>query len=292
MKIKESKLFPHPVLREDNNDYESSKFETKLLSNNLTNTYLFDLSITLDNKNLIDLINADNAKIICHIECSKTKYREIKELRIGKNEFSVSAGLVEGVVFLLPLIISTENLNNYHSKDFNKDYQSNIFNIEKGGILAVGKLFPIMIESVRDKLATLPSIFSIQESADLLQKGVKVGLSKDKIEVSLPKSSFNIYEKYRKREFYSDLMNSIIILPSLMQILEELKASDEDLILGFEDKRWFRVIVKKLKEEEIDFQRGELKTQSLFNLSQKILNYLNSKSIDSIINLEKIGEDT
>ncbi len=287
MKIKESTLFPHPVLRKDNEDYKSSKFETKLSDKNLISDYLIKLDLSLDNKEMLELIKKEQAKIICHMECSKTKFRNIKELTLGENEFMIQAGEIEGAVIILPLIVANKEINNYYSKDFNKDYENNSFKVKKGDILAIGKHFQVTIKNKRDKLSSIPSIFSIVPH-NPNQKETIVILSEDKIKIYIPENSFKIYNKYRKNEWYNNIMCSIIILPSLIYTLDALKEGD---LIEYGDKRWFRRITNKLKEIGINIERGELIEKDILKLAQSILENLNSKSIDSLIKLEKTEEN-
>ncbi len=290
MKIKDSVFFPHPVLRENNNDYRSSKFETNLSHKNLVNEYLIKLTLNLDNKELLELIEKNKAKIICHMECSKTKFRDIQKLNLGENEFMIHAGDVDYIVFILPLIIANENIDNYYSKDFNKDYGNDLFKIKKGDILAIGKHFPIIIENERGKLSNIPSIFLINASTDKYNRSISVSLLNNKIEIYVPESVYKIYNKYRKNKFYNDIMCSVIILPSLVYVLDKLKEED-GIFIEYGEKRWFRVINKKLKEKGIDFEKKELNEKDTFKLAQDILEYLSSRTIDSLKELEKVEEN-
>jgi len=286
MRIKESKLFPHPVLREENQDYLTSKFDTIVNTKNLVTKYLIEIEVTLDNPELINLLKNKRAKIIAHLECSNTKFRELRDLNIGKNEILIHAGLMEGTLYLLPLIVAKENIEGYFSKDFNKEYENNSFRLEKGDILAVGRHFPIVIENIKDKLASVPSIFSIKKSLNQVPRGIEIGLTKDKIEIYLPDNVFQVYSKYKKSKFYLDIMSSVIILPALMSVLDNLKDVGENGSVEYGDKRWFLVIRRKLKEEGIDIEKGELKTEDSFRLSQQILDFINARSLESLTKLE------
>lgn len=286
MRIKESKLFPHPVLREENQDYLTSKFDTIVNTKNLVTKYLIEIDVTLDNPELINLLKNKKAKIIVHLECSNTKFREIRDLNIGKNELLINAGLMEGTLYFLPLIVAKENIEGYFSKDFNKEYENNSFRLEKGDILAIGRHFPIVIENIKDKLASVPSIFSIKKSLNQVPRGIEIGLTKDKIEIYLPDNVFQVYSKYKKSKFYLDIMSSVIILPALMSVLDNLKDVGENGSVDYGDKRWFLVIRRKLKEEGIDLEKGELKTEDSFRLSQQILDFINARSLESLTKLE------
>ncbi|MCR4323503.1 MAG: hypothetical protein NUV37_00850 [Nanoarchaeota archaeon] len=286
MRIKESKLFPHPVLREENQDYLTSKFDTIVNTKNLVTKYLIEIDVTLDNPELINLLKNKRAKIIAHLECSNTKFREIRDLNIGKNELLINAGLMEGTLYFLPLIVAKENIEGYFSKDFNKEYENNSFRLEKGDILAIGRHFPIVIENIKDKLASVPSIFSIKKSLNQVPRGIEIGLTKDKIEIYLPDNVFQVYSKYKKSKFYLDIMSSVIILPALMSVLDNLKDVGENGSVEYGDKRWFLVIRRKLKEEGIDLEKGELKTEDSFRLSQQILDFINARSLESLTKLE------
>ena len=198
----------------------------------------------------------------------------------------INARKIDRMVYILPLIVANEDIDDYYSKDFNKDYENKSFKIKKGDFLAIGKHFPIIIENERGKLSSVPSIFLIDEHKDSSKKETRVILTEEKIKILLPKNTYKIYRKYRKKQFYNDILSSIIILPSLIYTLDKLKELNGSL-MEYGEKRWFTKVVNKLKEIEIDFESQELIDKDTFILAQNILEYLNSKSIVSLINLEK-----
>ena len=80
MKVNEKRIFPYPVYREGSDDYKTVVFDAniELLYNNELATIQFIISIADDAIN--SLLENNQVGIFCHVECSKTKYREMFEL--------------------------------------------------------------------------------------------------------------------------------------------------------------------------------------------------------------------
>lgn len=283
MKISNDRLFPYPVLKEDNENFSSSKFKAEVEYRHNEIEYEFDLTITLNEDNLIDLLKKGKVSILCHLECSKTKFRNIKELKIGKNEFRINVDSLEGKLDLVVFIVTNEDLKDYHSKNFDSDYKGNHFIIEKKSILGIAEIPSVIIENKKENTSNLPSIFDVHQSP-AFDKFMKVGLNSERILIYLPIEEYKIRNAHKNSIHSRNIMNTMIVLPALIGVLNYLQ--DEEAVAMYGGKRWFSVINKKLKNCDCDIEAGDLDNADLFSLAQKLLEELFSDAMDSLNYLE------
>jgi len=285
MIISDNRLFPYPVLKEGNKNFNSAKFEANVEYKHNEIEYEFLISINLTDKNLINLAKANEVSILCHLECSKTKFRTVKELQIGENKFKINVASLDGRLELVALIVARKDFENYYSDDFDSDYEDNSFFITKGNILGVAKIQPLFIENKKENNSSLPSIFDIRSSED--ETFMKVGLNDDRIMITLPIEQFRIRNAKNNGLHSRRIMNSMIVFPSLVAVLNELSKSNS--IQEYGNLRWFAVINKKLKwlNQPIDLQNGDLENNDIFYIAQELLEELFSEAMDSISYLEE-----
>ena len=106
MKILTNRQIPHPVLWEEKDDYKtSSEFGVELSYRKSTKKEIeLKFFVKLKSEILNQLINENKAEILLHFECSDTKYRETKVLKIGENKILLDRTRIEGDLYILPLI--------------------------------------------------------------------------------------------------------------------------------------------------------------------------------------------
>ena len=80
MKVNEKRIYPYPVYRDGSDDYKSVGFETniELLYNN--EQAIIQFKILIEDNAILKLIDNNQVGVFCHVECSKTKYRQMFEL--------------------------------------------------------------------------------------------------------------------------------------------------------------------------------------------------------------------
>lgn len=76
MEIK-NRLFPYPVLCDNNDDYIESKFDVTVTKEEKLNDIILHFDIELDNTELLSLIREGKAEYVMHIECPYTSYRKV-----------------------------------------------------------------------------------------------------------------------------------------------------------------------------------------------------------------------
>ncbi len=268
----QNKLFAYPVLSYDTDDYVGVNFtleSTKILEKRKRISklkYLFavdDLYIRL-------LIDNKQAKGVLKIYCPTTKYREMIDLEYGENEIILNNENVNNRVELESYIILMEDINNFYSLNFNNDYSNDSFNLEKGSIIAMGKYENLFIEKDIYEFTKVSSIIKVRKASEN-QKELSIDYSDQNIYVYLPENDFITYSQYAKHCL--DVVNSMVIFPALVYVLEAL-AKDEELLSQYEYNRWFRVINKKVKEiYNMDLTSTFIINADSIIIAQKILEF-------------------
>lgn len=282
MQIKGSRAFPYPLLSKMYEDYLSSTFKIEMNYLKSRNEINLQLKVLLENMNLEMLIKDKKAIILCHVECPKTKYRTVKELNLGKNKISFASNLLDGYLEIVPVIVANTKIDNFYSKDFNKDYERISFEIEKGSILAIGEQLKIPIKKELGTLSKIPSIFQIEKNIN--KPEMEVEMHGEKLVVKLPEEEYNNYGLLKGSESYNNILISMIIFPALIFVLSELENFHG--LEMYEDRRWYRVLNKKLREEGFDLKSDSLGLVSILKIAQKILDLPLFRATESLKNLE------
>ena len=135
------RLFPYPILNNEKiySQYKNSVFSLQYdeeVSEDKQYYLLNNLHCELDNQMLIDLINADRAKIVCVIECPSTMYRMSHVLPLCPINMQIPLTDLNNKVNISAFVVAKEDIENYRSDDFSDIYEDISFSIEKHDILA------------------------------------------------------------------------------------------------------------------------------------------------------------
>lgn len=262
--------FTYPILYKYNDDYIDVLFNGgstgELCQTGKKATIKTYVELTDDN--LRELIKQNRANIIVKIYCRSTKYRKIFYIKSGMDEITLNNRDINKNVDMQTLIIATDNIKNYYSVNFNDDYKGMTFSIEKGSVLAIGKTENIYIEKDVDELTNVNSIVRIKDSGK--NSGpMFVEYDEDFIKINLNSKEYQIYSRYSKYDL--SIINSMVVIPGLMFVLDQLGMDESDDYLT---KKWYRVISKRIsraigKEFNIEY----IKAYGSFEIIQKILDY-------------------
>lgn len=164
-------------------------------------------------------------------------------------------------------------MKSYTSPDFHEDYQGIDFEIEAGCVMAVGKMVTVDISKDIDDLANTPSIFNISKNPDENCKQMLVDMSQRKIIIKLPISDFYSYKALSATPLAQPILNSLTVVPTLVYVLEELKALPIQERIENSDMLWYKVLSKALSTQfDCDIESKEFNNQNCLDLAQKLIN--------------------
>ena len=291
-----NRLYTYPVLSNDTNDYNNSHFQVSYSYENIGVLSLkFKFKCILNNEELLNLINDKKARLCLHIECSLTSYRQMFVLNSnGDTEINVEFKKINGKIELLALVVATETLPDYYSKDFNDDYNNRKFFVDKGAILAFDNLGYININKNIQEFKNVESIFSITKLQSEEETPFNVNLDGERIKIGLPQKQFDYYNINCNNVHLQSVFNSLVIFPTLIYVFETLSSSADE----YKDKTWylaleynFKNIGKNLSSELEKICNDELTS---IELAQIIMDYPIRTAFDGLSMLdggEEIDED-
>ena len=231
-----AKFYPYPILGKGADCYQSSSFETALDAgrDNLHQVKI-NMKTTLKNPELEELVRQGSVVYVCHVECGQTCYRNLFTTDRAEEDFLIDESKLNGVVEVSSFMMAVCDIPGFTSADFVEDYEGMTFDIEAGLRLGVGSWTKFNLEKNQDDFSDNHSIFSIV----LDKKGtvMKPDYSENRIKIMLPEKMFHSYRAMAHDVQYVELMHSVILLPTLTQVLAELKCSQS--ASGYEDCQWY-----------------------------------------------------
>lgn len=266
------KLYPYPVLAYFNDDYVDSRFEVSAKCGNSG----YDIEIIVDtelvNETLNTMLKEGKAVLVYHLECAQSGYREIHQTDKLSDKIILKDSRINGELHFCPFILANETLLDYYNKKFNPDYTKPIKMIEKGCILAVGRQFNWNISKNKSDLVRSASPFRIIKNMDKRISEMTVEYeSSDYIHIKLCEKDIALYRSMRNNPGVRDILNSAIVVPALMYVLEKLAETDgTDMDEEFGNQPWY-ISIKQTLEKNFKIQISSLKNENIFLLAQKML---------------------
>lgn len=232
-----SKYYTYPVITEDADFYIDSSFTS----------------------NVEQVLDGYNIRLKLKAELVNPELEE----RLKSEE-------VNGVVQICTFLVANKSIDKYTNSLFAPDFRGFRFDIDRGCILAVGNQINLRINKIRDDLANTSSIFSIVPNRDETITNIKVDTTGNKIVISIPQETFSIYSNMSSSLDIQPVMHSMLIIPSLVYALTEVKESRTHLY-DYEDYRWFRSLRKAAEQINIVFDESGLENIDPFDLAQKLM---------------------
>lgn len=266
------RAYPYPVLSHFGDDIVDSVFMPVVTVKGTKNAYIFNAIFKTNNADLLSLIDQQKARYAVHVECNQTRYRNIFTGSDEKLSFEIAAGLLDGRVEVCSFILAAKPLDKYKNANFHPDYAKLVFRVRRADTLAVGLDREFWAEKKTDPLRKVPSIFSIVQSDDPEATSMDVDLSGSKIRVALTKANFDAYVFLRQSQALHPVLSACIIVPALVDVIEEIRRSSIDKALGaYAERRWFLVLAKRLRELKIDPDDPDSFVDSSLKIAHELL---------------------
>ena len=283
------RLYPYPVLWNKNDDYKKpSKFLAEVEAKENFKNIKLKINFLLKDKEIENLIKENKAEYVVHIEATSTYFRELISTREAEINYDLKDNDILGRLQMSFFILAKEDILDYKNSNFNEDYSGESFNLKKGNIIAIADSYRFDIEKNDDNLEKVSSIFSICQKETVEQTGMTVDMNSDKIRIALNKTDYINYHQLSQNSNNINIINSIIILPALIFIFEQLKKDfDEN---DFSDYKWFRALGKIFEKNNQSLNKELLENQLSIDLAQRILNYPIERAFNSLKD-ENDGDD-
>lgn len=241
--------YPYPVLESYKRDYKNSLFKSELLNSN-KDGFLINLffRISINNEEMLNLVLKGKAKIIFHVECSKTGYREVSEGKLGDNLLSLHEKEINGNVEICTFIVANEDIEDFESEDFEDLYRGLKFNLPKFSILGQSGPATFSYETDFDYLKQNGSIFRIVRVAGDNSKRIKVDLNNNYIRIQLDEQLYIRYIELNSNQLFTRTLVAEILFPSLYYVLNEIYTrTPEQREEDFGELAWYKTVKSTLK---------------------------------------------
>ena len=267
-----NKYFPYPVIAKGNESYATATFTSDVDFEKNGFHIRFILKSSSNNEGINELIASKKASFVHHIECVQTCYRYAVITQEEEEVFQIHQSKLNGAVQISTVIVANEDLKGYKNADFSADYRGFVFNIKKGCLLAIGECIEIELNKQKDDLENTSSIFSIVPNLDPNETIINIDVSstKPKIVIRIPVKGCNIYKNLSANLELQSIMHSMIIVPALVQVFDELKASRHELY-NYSDCRWFKALTKACKNLKIELTEQSLENFDSYKTAQLLM---------------------
>ncbi len=277
-----NRLFTYPVLSDEKDDYMKSIFsvdyeQTMQGVNSLKLTF----DIAMNCRELEKMILNGQAEYVIHLECSTTAYREVLQSVSKHIEHVIPIGRINGTFDAVAFVILKKNVANFSCADWIDDYSKMTFNLSAGSILAYQNLPSLDITKDYEEFINAGSIFSIYKRITEDDRPAEINLDSSKIKIGLGSRDYDIYAVYSARTELQSLFHSMLILPALVYVFEELKQEGGEET--YHNKEWFLALEKSYSKRGVVFMEEVLNTEKTsYQLAQEAMELPLTKALNQI----------
>lgn len=277
-----NRLFTYPVLSEEKDDYRNSIFNVNYeQSMQGVNSLKLTFDITMTCLELEQLILKGQAEYIIHLECSTTAYREVLKSVSKHIEHTLSIGRVNGSFDAVAFIILKKNIVGFSSSDWVEEYDGMTFSLLAGSILAYQNLQSLNITKDYEEFTNAGSIFSIYKRITADDRPAEINLESSKIKIGICTKDYDIYSIYAGKTELQPLFHSMLVLPALVYVFEELKQEGGEET--YHNREWFIALEKAYTKRGLNFMDEVLNNEKTsYQLAQEAMELPLSKALNQI----------
>lgn len=293
-----NRIFPYPTLNNNTqlSEYdENSSFELTLTTTEKgeliieqEQVVLRDIHFILENDGLKELYYDNKLKCALIVECSSSLFRNVTHITDTPVDITFPICNLSEHVFVSAYLYASEDLENYKNDKFIEDYDNYKFDIEKYDILAIDDGFKFRIDIDPDKDNKVDSIFTIVKR-DSNEQQMEYLSDTNKIIIYLSPEYYGYYESVKADSTLNNVIFAILLIPTLVACLNELKLNiddDSDMEDVIEQKRWFKSICLSYeKATSSALTLEEFKESDTLKLAQIVLNNATCNGLGDFTNI-------
>ncbi len=227
------------------------------------------------------MIDSGAAEFMVHLECATTIFRKIIKSARGEFFAEINLSRVKNVLEIVAAVVIVKDVENFSCKDWSADFYGLKFNLAKGNILAYKTLASLKIPDNPDNFAGEESIFSVCRKVEV-ENYFNVDFTDEKIKITLSDAEYNFFVNANENLELQPLVNSLVILPALIYVLEQVRIDNE--FENYQNLDWFISLKNNYPNlvEELD---------DTFKLAQKLINLPLARAFDSLKKVYGEGEE-
>lgn len=203
--------------------------------------FYYEISFSIDNYEILDLIKNGYADYVCEIDCPTTFLRKCYHSTSPNFNIALSKQSIQRTISILTAVVVKQNITNYSNKGFHADYEGYKFNLEPGDILAFISQDKCEADVKYDQLKAVGSFMEINEGSE--GKGTTFNLEGDKIEILLPPDLYKDYKtKIRGNREYAHIIHSSLVFNALIFALNNFN--------NHESRLWGRTLKVRIETDK------------------------------------------
>ena len=289
-----NRLFSYPVLCSDKDDYESCIFDVNVKNENDISSIKMSFNIDMNCEEIQNLINAGDAEYMIHFECASTAFRTAIRSSLPTISFSIPINKVNGFIERVAFVICARDIKDFKCTDWNQDFGEVHFDLKKGTILAYQNLPKLDVQKNYEEFSNASSMFRICKRPIDEESPFDVLLDSDYIQIYLNAKEYELYTRYYKKTEMQPILNSMIILPTLVYVFEELRQDKtQDESFDYSRWKWYNALVKTYQKRGSDLSEVLDSDKKSIELAQDVMEFPISKAFSNIPNIYEtsIGDD-
>ncbi len=271
---------PYPILGIDGAFNDTVHVKRSFEFKSLKDDYVFTIELTIDDSQILELINQGKAKYSCEVDCSSTYFRKAFLSQVSSFNITIpKVSLVGKVPFFFSIVV-TENIERYKNSNFNqKFYEGYSFNLSKGHMLAYFGQVSFNADIKYNELTQLNSIMEVKP--DDKEKFTYFDFSDEKIRIFLPRNDYDNFVRSNNHT-YSDITHASIVQCALVSALSSYKENANTL--------WARTLnIRVLNEPKLKkfSELGSLSNKEIMEMVSIILQNPNQRmfsKLNSLVN--------
>jgi hypothetical protein len=196
-------------------------------------------------------------------------------------EHTVSIGKINGSLDAVAFVILKRNVSNFSCADWVEDYDGIKFDLFAGSILAYQNLATLDITKDFEEFTNADSIFAVYKRITEEDKPAEINLDSAKIRIGLGSKDYDVYAVYSGKTELQAIFHSMLILPVLVYVFEELKQEGGENT--YHNKEWFLALEKAYSKRGIIFMDEVLNSdKTSYQLAQEAMELPLSKAFAQI----------
>lgn len=276
MRIRSNRLYPYPILCTNSLDYSDNSFNANIDIEYDSEIATILIEIELGDAEIGKLIREREVWIYCHLDSPTTKYREIFEVELDKNNHAEKAIRIESIngnIELTCLMIAQKDIYSFTDANFSGLYLDHSVNFPKYATIGYTDTVDIEIQKKIDVNGEVPSIFKITPNDD---EGAQLTFdaTNEYIYIYLPREQYNIYMDYKGQN--KRLKTMMINLPVLTEIIASINSG----IADYSEQPWYEVIEQSIKKKGLGELGKDFTTRQAIEIAQSLLGDITKDAFD------------
>ena len=213
--------------------------------------------------------------------CIRDRYREVLHSVSKHIEHVIPIGRINGSFDAVAFIILKKNITGFFCTDWVDDFQDITFNLFTGSILAYQNLSSLDVTKDYEEFTNAGSIFAVYKRITEDNCPAEINLESNKIRIGLGTKDYDVYAVYSGKTELQSLFHSMLILPVLVYVFEELRQEGGEET--YHNKEWFLALEKSYAKRGITFMEEVLNPEKTsYQLAQEAMELPLSKAFDQI----------